>query len=66
MTIRSGFLGFQLPLMQQLSGINFIVTQVGQITGQYDPPLQPYSALVANAIEFIDSSQLNLAFEDSG
>ena len=50
MTWKSGFLGFQLPLMQQLSGINFIVTQLGQITGTYDPPLQPYSALVANSI----------------
>ena len=39
--------------MQQLTGINFIVTQLGQITGQYDPLLQPYSALVANSIEFI-------------
>ena len=53
MTCISGFLGFQLPLMQQLSGINFIVTQMGQLTGQYDPTIQPYSALVANSIEFI-------------
>lgn len=53
MTCISGYLGFQLPFMQQISGINFIVTQLGQITGEYDPSLQPFSALVANCIEFI-------------
>lgn len=52
MTCKSGFLGFELPLLQQISGINFIVTYLGQLTSQYDPPLQAYSALVANVIEF--------------
>ena len=39
--------------MQQMSGANFLVTQVGQITGNFDPKVEPYSALIVNAIQFI-------------
>ena len=47
------FLGFQLPFMQQLSGVNMIVTEIGAITATYDPSVAVYTPLIANIIQLI-------------
>lgn len=47
------FLGFQLPFMQQLSGVNMIVTEIGAITAAYDPQMAAYTPLIANIIQLI-------------
>lgn len=47
------FLGFQLPLMQQLSGTNMIVTEIGSIVGKYDQGLALYAPLIANIVQVI-------------
>lgn len=56
MTPRSYFLSFELPLSQQLTGINFVVTQLTAITAIYDQPLSHFTALIANLIQFVSTS----------
>ena len=53
MNWRSYFLSFQLPLTQQFTGANFIVTQMTQITAIYDEPLSHFTGLMANFIQFV-------------
>lgn len=53
MNWKSYFLAFQIPFTQQLTGTNFIVTEMTAITALYDVSLSHYSALISNAIQFI-------------
>lgn len=46
-------MAFQIPLTQQLTGTNFIVTEMTAITALYDVSLSHYSALISNSIQFI-------------
>lgn len=50
---RAVLLGFQLPFMQQLSGINMIVTEIGSIVKTYDQRMALYAPLIANIIQLI-------------
>jgi SP family arabinose:H+ symporter-like MFS transporter len=56
MNWRSYFLSFELPLTQQLTGVNFIVTQVTQVTALYDQPLSHFTGLIANFIQFVSTA----------
>lgn len=42
-----------LPFMQQMTGVNFLVTQTGKIIGKFDPTLEPYAALIVNSVQFV-------------
>lgn len=53
MTGKALFLGFQLPFMQQMSGTNMIVTEIGSIVEQYDKNLALYAPLVSNIVQLI-------------
>ena len=50
---KNGLLGFMLPFMQQMTGVNFLVTQTGKIIGKFDPTLEPYAALIVNSVQFV-------------
>lgn len=52
MTARSYILSFELPLTQQFTGVNFIVTQITAITAIYDQPLSHFTGLIANFVQF--------------
>lgn len=56
MNWKSYFLAFQLPLTQQLTGTNFIVTEMTAITALYDVNLSHYSALISNTIQFVSTA----------
>lgn len=56
MTYKTYILGFQLPFTQQLTGVNFLVTQLTAITSLYNASLSHYTALIANVIQFIATS----------
>ena len=46
-------IGFELPFMQQLTGINAIVTQIGSIMTQHNPSFGYYSPFILNFIQLI-------------
>jgi hypothetical protein len=60
------FLGFQLPFMQQLSGINMIVTEIGSIVQTYDERMALYAPLISNFIQLIATAFSVLALAHFG
>lgn len=46
------FIGFLLPLMQQLTGINAIVTQIGGIVQKHNADFGYYLPLIINFVQF--------------
>jgi hypothetical protein len=46
------FIGFLLPLMQQLTGINAIVTQIGGIVSKHNADFGYYLPLIINFVQF--------------
>ena len=51
--MKAFILGFQLPFMQQLTGINAIVTQANNIVAQTIPDLAKYVSIIINSIQFL-------------
>jgi SP family sugar:H+ symporter-like MFS transporter len=49
-------LGFELPFMQQMTGVNAIVTQVGAIITKYNQDLGDYTPLIINIVQLICTS----------
>lgn len=60
------FLGFELPLMQPLSGVKTIVTQIRVIMYLYDHTLALYTPLVVNIIQFISTALSIFVFNKLG
>lgn len=52
-SFRAFLLGFELPMMQQLTGINAIVTQSSNIVGDVIPSLASYTPLITNAVQLV-------------
>jgi hypothetical protein len=42
-----------MPFMQQLTGINAIVTQANNIVAQIIPSLAPYVSIIINGVQLI-------------
>lgn len=66
MTWKSYLLSFELPLTQQLTGVNFIVTQVTAITALYDEKFSHFTGLIANVVQFIATSFSTLLLASFG
>lgn len=52
----SYFLSFQLPLTQQFTGTNYVVTSITAITALYDSGLSHFTGLMANSIQLVSTS----------
>jgi len=51
--MRAIILGFELPFMQQLTGINSVVTQANRIVSKVIPSFSEYVSLVINFIQLL-------------
>lgn len=50
--MKAYLIAFELPLMQQLTGVNAIVTQIGSIASQHNPSFGYYTPLIVNFVQF--------------
>lgn len=66
MSLKSYILGFQLPFSQQLTGVNFLVTQLTSITSIYNQSLSHFTALIANTVQLISTSLSTLVLKKFG
>lgn len=66
MNWKSYFLSFELPLTQQFTGVNFIVTQMTAITAIYDQSLSHFTALIANVVQLIGTALSAYVFSRLG
>ena len=52
-SFKAYLLGFELPFMQQMTGINAIVTQANSIVEQIIPNLAPYVSIIINGVQLL-------------
>lgn len=65
-SLRAFIVGFNLPLMHQMTGVNGLVTQAGEIMGAISPTLGNFTPLIINIVNLIGTGSAYFLLQKMG